>query len=94
MITNPVKRLTASQVLEHPWMKSASSAKKSKLQMNLGSLRNFINATKLQKAVLTCMASQLSESEIMDLRKVFIDLDKNGDGTITVDELREGSYLE
>jgi len=36
------------------------------------------------------MASQLSENEIMNLRKIFIQLDKNGDGTLTIDELTEG----
>jgi len=90
MITLPTKRLTAAQVLEHPWMKTGTQNTKAKLSMNLGQLRNFINASKLQKAVLTCMASQLSEFEIMDLRKVFLALDKNGDGTITLDELKEG----
>lgn len=90
MITLPTKRLTAAQVLEHSWMKSGNQNAKSKLSMNLSQLRNFINASKLQKAVLTCMASQLSEFEIMDLRKVFLALDKNGDGTITLDELKEG----
>jgi len=90
MITLPTKRLTAAQVLEHPWMKLGNQYNKTKLSMNLGQLRNFINASKLQKAVLTCMASQLSEFEIMDLRKVFLALDKNGDGTITLDELKEG----
>jgi len=53
-------------------------------------LRSFRNASKLKKAVLTCMASQLSEHEILDLRDVFLALDKNGDGTITIDELKEG----
>lgn len=36
------------------------------------------------------MASQLSEHEIMDLRNIFLELDKNGDGTLTIDELAEG----
>mmetsp|Transcript_40526 Transcript_40526/g.35961 ORF Transcript_40526/g.35961 Transcript_40526/m.35961 type:complete len:149 (+) Transcript_40526:87-533(+) len=36
------------------------------------------------------MASQLSEHEILDLRKIFLQLDENGDGTLTLDELTEG----
>ena len=93
MITSPDKRLSAGQVLEHPWFKIGKKQNTGKLTLNLGQLRNFINASKLQKAVLTCMASQLSESEIMDLRKVFLQLDKNGDGTITLDELKEGLHI-
>lgn len=36
------------------------------------------------------MASQLSETEILDLRKIFLNLDENNDGTLTLDELTEG----
>jgi len=90
MITVEDKRLTAAQVLEHPWFKNEKKNTDTTLTINVGQLRNFINASKLQKAVLTCMASQLSEHEIMDLRKAFLSLDKNGDGTITIDELKEG----
>ena len=39
------------------------------------------------------MASQLSESEIIELGKIFVSLDSNGDGTLTLDELAEGKYL-
>ena len=39
------------------------------------------------------MASQLSEHEILDLRKIFLQLDENGDGTLTLDELTEGKLM-
>jgi calcium-dependent protein kinase len=85
--------LTAGQVLEHPWFKTDKAKKNNKIQINVQHLRNFVKASKLQKAVLTCMASQLSESEIMDLRKIFLELDQNGDGTLTFDELNEGKTV-
>lgn len=88
MLTKPAQRLTASQVLEHTWFKTEK--KKDKININVQILKNFIAATKLQKVVLTCMASQLSENEIMDLGKIFLSLDKNGDGTLTFEELTEG----
>ncbi len=94
MMTAENKRLTAAQVLEHPWFSIGKKNTEASLKINVGQLRNFINASKLQKAVLTCMASQLSEHEIMDLRQTFLTLDINGDGTITIDELKEGFYLK
>jgi len=93
MLTKPDKRLNAEQVLEHPWLNSEKTKQKSNVNVNLNNLRNFVHASKFQKAVLTCMASQLSEHEIMDLRKIFLQLDKNGDGTLTFEELYEGSSL-
>lgn len=89
MLTKPDKRLTASQVLEHQWFKTEKKSN-NKININVQHLKNFIASSKLQKVVLTCMASQLSESEIMDLGKIFLQLDKNGDGTLTLEELTEG----
>ncbi len=80
--------------MEHPWLNSEKAKKKSSSDVNLNNLRNFVDASKFQKAVLTCMASQLSEHEILDLRKIFLQLDKNGDGTLTLDELTEGIYFK
>lgn len=92
MITSSSKRLTAEQVLEHPFM-SKKGEKKSTHSLNIGELRNFMNHCKLKKAVLSFMASQLSEVEINELSKIFINLDKNGDGTLTIEELSEGKHL-
>jgi len=39
---------------------------------------------------LTFIASQLSENEISELGKLFRHLDKNGDGVLTIDEIKEG----
>ncbi len=36
------------------------------------------------------LSPQLSENEISDLGKLFRQLDKNGDGVLTVDEIRDG----
>ena len=90
MITKPDKRLKASEVLENPWLKMKSD-KKSTSSMNITQLRSFMHNSKLKKAVLTFMASQLSESDILELRKIFMSLDTNGDGTLTIEELTEGS---
>lgn len=89
MITRPDKRLTASQVLEHPYM-TKKGEKKSTSSLNIGQLRNFMHHCKLKKAVLAFMASQLSENEITELSKIFVNLDNNGDGTLTLDELTDG----
>lgn len=47
MICKPAVRLTAQQVLEHPWMKL--DLEKSTLNLNWGSMKNFQNYNKLDR---------------------------------------------
>ena len=56
---------------------------------NMGRLKAFKNAEKFKKAVLTYMATQLSNKEAQELRKVFMYLDKDKDGKISEAELTE-----
>jgi len=44
----------------------------------------------LQQAALTAISVQTSPDDIRDLKDLFISLDKNGDGNLTLDELRIG----
>ena len=61
-----------------------------KLKLNYDKLKNFQNTNKLKKATLTYIASQLNETEITDLGKLFKSLDKNSDGVLTIDEIKQG----
>ena len=45
---------------------------------------------KLQQAALTAIAIQTSPEDIADLKGIFKALDKDGNGTITFDELKAG----
>lgn len=44
----------------------------------------------MQQAALTAISVQTSPDDIRDLKDLFISLDKNGDGNLTLDELRIG----
>ncbi|CAD8093543.1 unnamed protein product [Paramecium primaurelia] len=89
MICKPEKRIKSHDVLIHPWMKQQHPAG-SFLSVNYQSLKNFTNFNKLKKVTLTYIASQLSEQEITELGKLFKQLDKNGDGVLTMEELTHG----
>jgi len=90
MITKPDKRLKSPEVLAHPWMKEDIKNKAKPLPLNFNALKNFTQHHKLKKVALTFIASQLSENEISDLGKLFRQLDKNSDGKLTIDEIKEG----
>eukprot|EP00928_Gymnodinium_smaydae_P018455 TRINITY_DN17022_c0_g1_i2.p1 TRINITY_DN17022_c0_g1~~TRINITY_DN17022_c0_g1_i2.p1 ORF type:complete len:506 (+),score=149.06 TRINITY_DN17022_c0_g1_i2:127-1644(+) len=89
---NPRDRYTAEQALNHEWIKNkAPKAQGVSLQQNfVDNLRGFRSTNKLKKAALQVIAGQLSEEQIKALRDTFLRLDDNGDGKLTVAELKQG----
>uniref|UniRef100_A0A7S4QYK2 Calcium-dependent protein kinase 1 n=1 Tax=Alexandrium monilatum TaxID=311494 RepID=A0A7S4QYK2_9DINO len=89
---NPRDRYTAEQALNHNWVKNkAPKAANVALQSTLvDNLRSFRSQNKLKKAALHVIAAQLGESQIKALRDTFMALDGNGDGLLTVSEMKEG----
>jgi len=87
-------RFTAEQALNHEWIKqTAPRASPSKLKSNpalLDNLRSFRSQNKLKKAALTIIAGQLDDSQLKELRETFTALDANGDGLLTLGELKNG----
>jgi len=82
------KRYTAPEALEHPWLKGQTALKTPLDGAVLKNLKNFSATSKLKQAVLTMMADTLSETEIKEMRKTFAALDENGDGCVTIEELK------
>eukprot|EP00440_Ansanella_granifera_P010948 gb/GFBE01011872.1/.p1 GENE.gb/GFBE01011872.1/~~gb/GFBE01011872.1/.p1 ORF type:complete len:500 (+),score=152.57 gb/GFBE01011872.1/:1-1500(+) len=89
---NPKDRFTAEQSLNHVWIKNkAPRAANVSLQSNfVDNLRGFRSQNKLKKAALHIIAGQLNEDQIKQLREMFMMIDGNGDGFLTVNELKEG----
>ncbi|KAF4711982.1 hypothetical protein FOZ63_023340, partial [Perkinsus olseni] len=56
-------------------------------------LNNFNKQNKLKRMALTVIARQIPEDSIEELRQMFNALDKNGDGTLTVEEISKGFEL-
>lgn len=91
MLAEPKDRLTAEQVLNHTWVKhQAPNATDSILNLNIDNLSKYKNTNKFQKAVLTFIASRLKDDDIKVLKEIFMSLDTNQDGTLTIEEIREG----
>jgi calcium-dependent protein kinase len=89
---NPRDRYTAEQALNHVWVRNkAPRAEKVDLKSTLiDNLRGFRSQNKLKKAALHVIASQLGETQIKALRDTFMALDHNGDGLLTIVEMKEG----
>lgn len=92
MLRPAARRITASQVLQHNWLERANSKSAKGLVPPVvpQKLKNFYKYQKVQQAVLTYLATQLSEKELSSLRVCFMKLDKNGDGILSMEEITEG----
>jgi len=86
------KRYTVRQALEHTWVEklAPNSSDKKLSAAAVSNLKGFRAQNKLKKAALTVIATELSEESLKDLKEMFIALDADNDGTLTVEEMRQG----
>ncbi|XP_024390810.1 calcium-dependent protein kinase 2 [Physcomitrium patens] len=88
---NVKERLTAYQVLNHPWMEEGGDASDTPLDNAvLTRLKNFSTANKMKKLALKVIAKNLSEEEIVGLRELFKSMDTDNSGMVTFEELKDG----
>lgn len=88
---NPHDRYTAEQTLSHVWTSHTGMKHQVPLQPDfVNHLRFFRSMSKLKKATLQIIADQLDEEQIHKLRENFMAFDGNGDGWLTVAEMRQG----
>eukprot|EP00931_Biecheleriopsis_adriatica_P031067 TRINITY_DN18253_c0_g1_i1.p1 TRINITY_DN18253_c0_g1~~TRINITY_DN18253_c0_g1_i1.p1 ORF type:complete len:535 (+),score=115.88 TRINITY_DN18253_c0_g1_i1:237-1607(+) len=91
---DPSLRLTAEQAIQTPWIRQhsdvASSTADAILPQKLAEhLADFIAAGRFKKSAQLAVAFCLHEDEVRDLRAAFIALDKDSNGTLDVNELRQ-----
>ncbi|KAK6944143.1 Protein kinase domain [Dillenia turbinata] len=85
------KRLTAHEVLCHPWVKDHGAAPDKPLDSAvLSRLKQFSAMNKLKKMAFRVIAETLSEEEIAGLKEMFKMIDTDNSGQITFEELKVG----
>ncbi|GAA0153752.1 non-receptor serine/threonine protein kinase [Lithospermum erythrorhizon] len=91
LIRDPKKRLTAHEVLCHPWVQVDGVAPDKPLDSAvLSRMKQFSAMNKLKKMALRVIAESLSEEEIAGLREMFKMIDTDNSGQITYEELKAG----
>lgn len=88
---DPKRRITAAQVLEHPWIKEGGDASDKPIDSAvLSRMKQFRAMNKLKKLALKVIAENLSADEIQGLKAMFQNMDTDKSGTITYEELKTG----
>ncbi|KAK8935808.1 Calcium-dependent protein kinase 3 [Platanthera zijinensis] len=88
---DPKERLTAIEVLNHPWIRVDGEASDKPIDITvLSRMKQFRAMNKLKKVALKVIAENLSEEEIRGLREMFKSMDTDNSGTITFEELKAG----
>ncbi|KAJ0982662.1 hypothetical protein J5N97_010917 [Dioscorea zingiberensis] len=88
---NPKKRLTAQEVLDHPWLQNIKKAPDVPLGESVRArLQQFSVMNKFKKRALRVVAEHLSVEEVAEIKEMFEMMDVNNNGKITLEELKHG----
>ncbi|GAY66294.1 hypothetical protein CUMW_247590 [Citrus unshiu] len=88
---DPKKRVTAAQVLEHPWLKESGEASDKPIDTAvLFRIKQFMAMNKLKKLALKVIVENLPTEEIQKLKQKFTEMDTDKSGTLSYDELKAG----
>ncbi|KAL8241252.1 hypothetical protein R6Q59_014607 [Mikania micrantha] len=91
LVRDPKKRLTAHEVLCHPWVQVDGVAPDKPLDSAvLSRMKQFSAMVKLKKMAIRVIAESLSVEEIAGLKQMFQMIDTDNSGHITFDELKAG----
>ncbi|PON98383.1 Calcium dependent protein kinase [Trema orientale] len=91
LIRDPKRRLTAHEVLCHPWVQVDGMALDKPLDSAvLSRMKQFSAMNKLKKMALRVIAENLSDEEIAGLKEMFRMIDTDNSGQITFEELKIG----
>eukprot|EP00798_Chlamydomonas_sp_ICE-L_P028848 gene28848-32036_t len=87
LVRDPKQRATAQAILKHEWMRENGVAGDNVIEIEvLSRIRKFSNMNRLKKEALKVIATNLPMDEISGMREIFLDIDKDRSGSITVDE--------
>ncbi|CAM8961699.1 hypothetical protein QQ045_004050 [Rhodiola kirilowii] len=90
---DPKRRLTAQEVLDHPWLQNSKKAPDVPLGETVKArLKQFSVMNKLKKRALRVVAEHLSVEEVAGLKDAFRTMDVNSKGKINLEEFKNGLH--
>lgn len=98
LIKDKTRRPSAKQLLEHAWFKSidklSTELDQEQINTTLENLKKYSKNSKFQKSILSLMNGLMADKdEIKRVTAVFRQLDKDQNGQLSADELRQGKEI-
>ena len=98
LITNLIQRqadmrYTAQEAFNSPWIQKQRKKHEQGFTIGpevLNNVREHISSLQFKRTTLLLIASRIPEDQITELREAFSKFDKNGDGTLSLKEIKEG----
>ncbi|KAF8402288.1 hypothetical protein HHK36_013240 [Tetracentron sinense] len=91
---NPYSRLTAQEVLEHPWLQNANKVPNICLGESVRArIKQFSLMNKFKKRVLRVVADNLPNEQVAGIKKLFHMMDTDNNGNLTFKELKDGLHM-
>jgi calcium-dependent protein kinase len=92
MTINASERPTAAQAMDDSWVREAGSRVRPAATIPdvVERLQQFRQHARMKRVALTAVAQQLPESETRRLGELFQSMDRNGDGELSAEEVRQG----
>lgn len=88
---NPEQRLSINRLLDHPWLESASVTVNPEIVSQvLSNVEHFSHAPDFLAICVTSLAKQLDHRSLDNVYRVFSRLDTDGNGMLTLKEVRAG----
>ena len=92
---DPKKRWTAKKAYSHPWIQNLNMAMKVNFTDEVfRGLKKLVNMKGLKRTILMYLTLQIPEKDVENLLEIFRTIDKDGNGMISREEMRQGlSYF-
>mmetsp|Transcript_56652 Transcript_56652/g.132950 ORF Transcript_56652/g.132950 Transcript_56652/m.132950 type:complete len:615 (+) Transcript_56652:121-1965(+) len=92
---DPKQRMPIGECVKHPWLTRANAPKVTPEQQSetaevFKNLKQFSNSSTFSKMCITAVARQLDHTHLKSIHQVFRQLDVNGDGVLSFDEISSG----
>jgi calcium-dependent protein kinase len=91
---DPKKRPLCSALVQHPWVVTPPPEVPGEQQTSvLSNLKAFAAKSTFSRICITAVARQLDHSHLKDIHAVFRQMDADGNGVLTADEVKKGLHL-
>jgi len=85
-------RCSANDAAALPWLKSPGKGSKAISPKVLKGMRNYSNMNEFQKKIVQVVSTRMPDDQLKELQKMFVRLDKNNDGVISMQELADALH--